>query len=841
MKLNGKARFAIFSASAIAVAGLTACGNPQQADNAPASIDTVETKAVAVATIEVSNPSSFARSDEPIYISYHDLAVSSDTALQVTAGEQVIASQPVDYNLDGTVDGLLAMVDLAASEVVTLSIAEAGQQQPAPAARTQAEISVKTGGQWQPHSRYPDSEYQEYSGGEFNNVTELTPPSHYTDHSYWIRYEGPGIESDKVGYRIYLDWRNGFDIFGKLSDQPILQKVGQDGYESYHHLQDWGMDILKVGKSVGAGGFGLWTGDNIQLPSEVAQRTATIVANGPLFSGFTIDYDNWNSDAGELDVNAKFSMQAGSHLAKVDLTVAQPVEQLAIGVVKHKNTELITGDVDITGKAYTYIASWGKQALDGSPLGMVTLFRKEYLSEVVTYEHNYLAIVNPKGQPTEQAPKAKELHYYFGAVWQPESGIGDKQAFISYLEQQAERLTQPARLRITTAFSEAAKSAPMTAEQALSWSTKLANSELLRKGDIYKYSGWDVHRQRLPKFEYDIIGLYPESLNRLSHYTGDDAHKQLVEKITGSFIQDDGTIGRYKQSNFNIDNVAPGMALLTLYKQTGEQKYKLAADVLRQQLEHHPKTSEGAFWHKKKYTNQLWLDGVYMGMPFLASYSNQFEGGASFEEVVKEFKLTRKYLRDPKTGLYRHGWDEKKEQSWADPQTGLSPEFWARGVGWFAMAVVDVLAIIPESETELREPLLQISKELAQALVAYQDQATGTWWQVMDKAGQTGNYRESSASAMFVYFLATAVDQGYIDASYRDAALKGYQGLIDEFVLVHQDGTISMINQCYVAGLGFGRDGSYGYYMSEPIWRNDPKGNGPFILAGIAVHEMMSH
>lgn len=260
---------------------------------------------------------------------------------------------------------------------------------------------------------------------------------------------------------------------------------------------------------------------------------------------------------------------------------------------------------------------------------------------------------------------------------------------------------------------------------------------------------------------------------------------------------------------------------------------------MRRQLKTHPKTSEGAFWHKKKYDSQLWLDGVYMGMPFLARYSVMFEKGASLDEVVKEFELTRKYLRDAKTGLYYHAWDEKKQQDWADPQTGLSPHFWGRGMGWLAMAVVDVLEIIPEENTELRTPLLAMANEMARDLKRYQDPETGTWWQIMDKPGATGNYRESSASAMFSYFYSKAINNGYLSADYADTARKAYEGLIREFVTVNADGSISMTNQCYVAGLGFGRDGSYQYYMSEPVYQNDPKGTGPFILAGIEAYKLI--
>lgn len=469
-------------------------------------------------------------------------------------------------------------------------------------------------------------------------------------------------------------------------------------------------------------------------------------------------------------------------------------------------------------------------------LGIALFFQRSALDKVTEDDKNYLAIMSPHGLPASHEAAA-QLQYYYSAVWQKESGIESKQQFTEYLQRTAETLTLPPRMRLKTALSEATTTQYPPLDSPLLWSQKLADSELKRKAFTYRHDGWDVHRQRLPKFEYDIVGLYPYSLYKLALATKDPKYKEALHQIPASFITENGEIKRYTYDNFNIDSVAPGRAVLALYKETGDEKYKKAATLLREQLKNHPKTSEGAFWHKKKYSHQLWLDGVYMGMPFLAEYSLMFEDGHSLDEVVNEFILTEKYLKDDETGLYYHGWDEAKAQSWANQNTGLSPHFWGRGLGWLAMALVDVLELLPQDREHLREPLLRMSRDLANTLVTTQD-STGTWWQIMDQPDATGNYRESSASAMFTYFLAKGVSNGYIDSKYQDAAKKAWRGLIDEFVTVEANGNISMTNQCYVAGLGFGRNGSYQYYMSEPVWQNDPKGNVPFILAGIAINEM---
>ena len=782
-----------------------------------------------IASVIINNPSSFSREDSLHYFSYNTLGVESTSALVVNHQDKIQPTQAVDIDGDGALDGIVNVLSLPESGSVDLKVFSVGQI-PEFKSRTQAEISHKVGGKWVPHTRTEG--FQEYVGGEFQNVQTLTPPKQYTDHSNWIRYEGPGIESDKVAYRVYLDGRNGFDIFGKTLPDPVLQKIGQDGYSSYHQMQPWGMDILKVGSSLGAGGFGFYDGNQVVGVNDVASHTATITNNGPIFSGVKIDYKNWTINEQTLDVNAHLTMHAGSRLVHNSLALSESLPNLAIGFVKHKNTEFIEGSRDVAGDSYSYVASWGKQSLNGDHLGMAIIFTKRDFREVLSDTNSYAIKMDTAGN---------ELNYYFLAAWEGEhgKGINSREDFIAYLEREVEKLTQANRVSLKTSLSQKDKSGALTSEKALDWSYRLAESELKRKTMSYHVDGWDVNRRRKPKFEYDIIGMLPWSYHELGKALNKPEYDEILHHITGSFINDAGEIQRYTFDSYNIDAVAPGRTVLSLYKLTGEEKYRKAADLLRKQLEQHPRTTEGAFWHKKKYTSQLWLDGVYMGMPFLAEYSMLFEDGHALEEVVKEFVLTEKYLRDPKTGLYYHAWDEKKAQVWADSETGLSPHFWSRGMGWFAMALVDVLDIIPEPKPELREPLIRITQDLAKALIDAQDKATHTWWQIADMPNKPGNYRESSASAMFTYFLAKAVNKNYLSQDYKAEAVKAYNGLISEFVNVNADGTISMTNQCLVAGLGFGRDGSYKYYMSERVFQDDPKGTVPFMIAGIEVAKLL--
>lgn len=851
------------------------CANQRTLEHEPASgTQALELRAQPrsenVAEVEIENPSDFARADAPIYLSYYDLGLApSDPRLgdlsAVVRGASV-PMQHVDEDADGAKDGILALVQLEPSERLMVSVSVDRAAPKDFPKRTQAEMAVKVGGEWKPREK--DPKLKEYVGGTFQNVQQFTPPPEHTDHSYLIRYEGPGIESDKVGYRIYLDERNGFDIFGKKTPEPVLGRVGLDGYESYHHMADWGMDILKVGLTLGAGGFGSYDGKKIGLVSSVKGWDARVVENGPVYSSFGIKYKQWEVRGKRLDVSANFSMQAGSRRVHTRITLSDGLPELAVGVVKHEGTELLVGSANIPGKGYTYVGSWGKQSLNGDQLGMAVLFERGALvvppakptagaasagskgsaggmardrTAPATLAPDKVAVLDePENYAVLLEPVGTEVTYDFLAAWEGEpGGIKSRDEFQKYLEREAEVLGMPPRQRLKTALSQKSKVFPLTAASARDWAKKLADSELERKTLSYRFDGWDRNRGRKPKFEYDVVGLQPLAYEELNRIAPDPRYAAVVEQVTGSYVTEEGNIREYDEYDYNIDSVAPGRNLLSLFASTGQEKYKKAASLLRRQLEAHPKTSEGAFWHKKRYPWQLWLDGVYMGMPFLARYSAMFEEGKSLDEVVNEFVVSRRHLRDPKTGLYAHAWDEKKEQSWADPETGLSKQRWGRGLGWFSMAVVDVLDHIPEADQKHRAPLLEIVSELAPALLAFQDKATRTWWQIMDQPQATGNYRESTASAMFTYFLAKAVRKGYLPSSYKQAAVEAYQGAIDEFITVHPDGKISMTNQCLVAGLGYGRDGSYRYYMSEPVWKNDPKGNGPFILAGVELYRLL--
>jgi unsaturated rhamnogalacturonyl hydrolase len=339
-----------------------------------------------------------------------------------------------------------------------------------------------------------------------------------------------------------------------------------------------------------------------------------------------------------------------------------------------------------------------------------------------------------------------------------------------------------------------------------------------------RYHGWDY-----------VTGVMMKAFESIWRRTGDDRYYRYIVQTVDAVIAEDGTIAGYDRETFNIDQINEGRALLFLYQQTKDEKYKKAAQVLRKQLSAHPRTSEGGFWHKKRYPYQMWLDGLYMGSPFYAEYGVLFEEPEAIIDVVRQFVLVEKHARDPGTGLLYHGWDEKKVQEWADPETGLSQCFWGRGTGWYAMALVDVLDYVPVNHPGRRD-LIGILQRLSEAVLTVQDEDAGVWWQVLDKHGAADNYLEASASSMFTYAFAKGVRKGYLNKAILNKVQKAYQGILNTFISSNADGTLNLNNICRTAGLGYGRDGSYDYYIhQEEVVSNDGKGIGPFIMASLEM------
>jgi unsaturated rhamnogalacturonyl hydrolase len=365
----------------------------------------------------------------------------------------------------------------------------------------------------------------------------------------------------------------------------------------------------------------------------------------------------------------------------------------------------------------------------------------------------------------------------------------------------------------------------------LSMAVKMADSEIKQFPEP-----WTVDFNPNPVWSY-TQGLIAQAMLQIWEATGNEKYYAYAKSYADKMIDANGTISGYKVEEYNLDRLNSGKFLFDLFSNTKDERYKKAIFTLREQLKTHPRTSEGGFWHKKVYPSQMWLDGLYMGAPFYARFAGEYNEREAFTDIINQFKLINKHSFDQKTGLYFHGWDESKTQKWANPITGCSPHVWGRAMGWYAMALVDVLDFIPAEHPE-RKDLLAILQQVAKGIKQNQDKKSGLWYQVMDQAHREGNYLEATASSMFTYALLKAVRKGYIEPKYRKTAIKGYQGIVNHLVRENEDGTISLTHCCAVAGLGGNpyRDGSYEYYIHETVRDNDPKGVGPFIFASLEIN-----
>jgi unsaturated rhamnogalacturonyl hydrolase len=358
---------------------------------------------------------------------------------------------------------------------------------------------------------------------------------------------------------------------------------------------------------------------------------------------------------------------------------------------------------------------------------------------------------------------------------------------------------------------------------ANSWSTRMVESVILRS------SSSQAH------WHYED-GLVMKAVAESGDTSGVPRYREFVRDYVDQFITPKGSIRTYRVEEFNLDQINPGKLLFRFLESADGERYRKALALLRDQLKRQPRNSSGGFWHKQIYPRQMWMDGIYMAGPFYAEYASVFHEPSDFDDLAHQIILLEMKTRDPKTGLLYHAWDESRQQRWADPETGCSPCFWGRGMGWFAMGVADALEFFPPGHVH-RSALITVLERAAQALIRVQDAATGLWFQVLDRSGDPGNYLETSASAMFAYTFAKSVRRGYLSAEYLAPAVRAFHGLLDQKVKVDHRGLWALEGTCGVAGLGGQpyRDGSYGYYVGEKTVPNDPKGMGAFILAALEM------
>ena len=349
---------------------------------------------------------------------------------------------------------------------------------------------------------------------------------------------------------------------------------------------------------------------------------------------------------------------------------------------------------------------------------------------------------------------------------------------------------------------------------------------------IAKWPTGDVVNKGAPQWIYEE-GTLLQGEADVWQATANPKYYNYIKSSVDALVLKDGSVPTYNASKNALDDVLMGRMALLMYGVTQDKRYAIAAKTMRDQLTVHPRTQEGGFWHKQRYPEQMWLDGLYMAEPFYAEYAREFQEPKDFDDIALQFEVSEKHLRDPKTGLLYHGWDESKKEKWADPVTGLSQTFWSRGMGWYAMALVDTLDYFPEDNPQ-RAQLIAILNRLATALAKQQDARSGLWYQVTDKPNGKGNYLESSASSMFVYALDKGVRMGYLPVRFQAVAQKGYAGILTHFITTDASGQVHISQMVAKVGLGGDppyRDGSYAYYAGEKVVSDDAKGLGAFMMA----------
>ena len=329
-----------------------------------------------------------------------------------------------------------------------------------------------------------------------------------------------------------------------------------------------------------------------------------------------------------------------------------------------------------------------------------------------------------------------------------------------------------------------------------------------------------------------IDGCMMIALLNLHRITGEARYYEFAENFLDHYVFEDGSLRGFDEAEYNLDNICEGRVLFDVYRMSGKEKYRKAIETLYGQIKRQPRTHEGSFWHKKIYPNQVWLDGLYMAQVFYARYTTQMEDCRGYEDIRRQFKTVRARMFDPKTGLYRHGYDASKTAFWAD-ENGLSLNPWLRSLGWFSAALIDVTAELAPGHEDFRADMTAIARELAQNLLPYIDDETNMLYQVPNQIGREGNYPETSGSAMVAYFYLKGARLGMLDAKYAEVGAKIFLSICKRY-LSETDGKLNLGGICLVAGLGpennRRRDGTYAYYISEPIVENDAKGLAPFLM-----------
>ena len=633
-------------------------------------------------------------------------------------------------------------------------------------------------------------------------------------------------ENDRVGFRTYgkaLEVElvsSGIDVWAKRTREMVINDWLKPGNDAYYHTDNGkGLDFYSVGKSRGCGGAGIWDGKKLHVSRNFVSHK--VLANGPIRTQFELHYDAWDVNGVKVAETKRITLDAGQNFYRVESFFDAPDDlrdiDVAVGIARHEAD--FKGETD---KGRTWTSLWETNEKNGS-LGCAIVTEPATFQSFKEYGNEFgfpmnLAIVAAK--PDKQA------RYYVGAGWSRSGDFTDKKAWLAYVDNFSNRVASPLVTTVVTPEELAKKRS-----QALS--LRLTNTLMNRVW--LEDDGTPIGIPRSWTYEQ---GVQLKAVELVWYATGNPKYFDFIKRGMDFWLDKDGKLSRYNLEEYNIDHVTPGRALTTLYRVTNDKKYKEAAELIRSQLKTHPRTKEGGFWHKKIYPWQMWLDGLYMGQPFYAEYSMVWNED-NWDDIANQFVWMEKHARDPKTGLLYHGWDESKEQKWANKENGLSPHVWGRAMGWYAIALADTLDYFPKNHPR-RAELVAIFNREAEAITKYHDKKSGVWYDIIDLPERKPNYLESSASAMFVYSLAKGVRQGNLPEKYLETVRKGWAGIQKEFIKELPDGSLDWEGTVSVSGLGGNpyRDGSFDYYMSEKLRTNDVKGLGPAVMAAVEIESL---
>lgn len=350
----------------------------------------------------------------------------------------------------------------------------------------------------------------------------------------------------------------------------------------------------------------------------------------------------------------------------------------------------------------------------------------------------------------------------------------------------------------------------------------------------------NIKHGKPPAWNY-IDGCMMTSLYTIYLQTGKKKYIDFIDEFVDYYVFEDGSVRGYEKETYNVDNINEGRVLFDLYRETGKEKYKKAIELLYSQLESQPRTALGNFWHKKIYPEQVWLDGLYMAQVFYTRYETEFNGGKNYADIVKQFQNVYDNMYDKQKRLYYHGWDYSKSAFWSDKKTGLSKSFWLRSVGWYTVGLVDAIGYFSDEAKELKAKLVKIFNDTVEGLERYVDPKEKMLWQVVDQGGREGNYPETSGSAMIAYAMMKGARLGLVDKRFAKVGEEIFNGICKKY-LSDEGGKLNLGGICLMAGLGpetnKKRDGTFEYYISEPVVENDAKGTGPFVMAYTEIMQL---